>query len=129
MRDNMEIDSKNLERAIIGCVLMNGELFDKLKGNISVNDFRNYICSKVYGAMTALEWRGVAIDPVMVINQLRSFGEQKSKSSSFYIGDEYIYQLANESPRTDNFDEYVEELIATRGLEFERSNPKDEVHE
>jgi replicative DNA helicase len=108
---------------------MNGELFAKLKGNISVKDFRNYICSTVYGAMTALEWRGVAIDPVMVINQLRSIGKQASKSSGDYIADEYIYQLANESPRTDNFEEYVEELIATRGLEFERSNPKDEVHE
>jgi len=117
------IDSKNLERAIIGCILMNGELFTPLKADLVVKDFSDYLCSEVYAAMTILEWRGVTIDPITVINQLRSQVDDKSKEAGRYIEDKDIYNLANQSPGEDNFEEYVQELIATRGLDFERANP------
>lgn len=109
------IDTISLERAIIGCILMNGKLFIPLKGELRQDEFSDEICKTIYGAMTLLEYRGMSIDPVMVITQL-----SRNKDNDIHEAD--IYALANAAPNEELFSEYVLELGEIRGEEFEEQN-------
>ena len=111
---SLMIDSQELEKAIIGCILMDHNLFILCKDSISPDDFHFDTCEKIYKTMIDLEARGRTIDPIMVINELRSTYEESNFPSAF------VYQLANESPSGHIFEEYVDELIETRALERER---------
>lgn len=113
----VNIDTTNLERAIIGCLLMDGELFKPQKGNLELKDFTEPLCREIYSAMIALEWRGIPIDPVTVIHQLHLFKRE------FRVSE--IYYIASEAPPPINFEHYVLELIEARGVEYERAHPEE----
>ena len=110
------IDTTCLEEAIIGCILMNGDLFIPLKGELSCEDFRNGICKEIFKVMTILEYKGLYIDPVMVVTYL----DNVDKIPIVSQGD--VYRLANESPGEKLFEQYVMELGEIRGEEFKEQN-------
>jgi replicative DNA helicase len=117
--ESLMIDAQELEKAIIGCILMDHNLYLVCKDMLDLDDFRYDVCEMIYKAMIALETRGRTIDPIMVVNELRSKYEEKDFPT------QWVYQLANEAPSGSIFEEYVDELIETRALERERNGSKD----
>jgi replicative DNA helicase len=104
-------NTRTLERAIIGCILMNGELFALYRGILSNTDFNDELCNSIYKVMTLLEYKGVSIDPVLVVTEL-------SALSGLNIDEHNVYELANEAPSEKLYEDYVNELIEIRGEEF-----------
>jgi replicative DNA helicase len=120
MKKDCNIDAQELEKAIIGCILMDHNNFILCKDMLELTDFRYDVCEMIYKVMITLESRGRTIDPIMVINELRTTYNETEFPS------QWVYQLANESPSGSIFEEYVDELIETRALERERNDSKDE---
>jgi replicative DNA helicase len=106
------IDTEILEKAILGCIMINGALFkEAITAQLEPSDFRYDVCQDIFKAMVELDSRGRSIDAVLVIYEIAK------RCHHEYISEEDILKIACESPGLELFDEYVDELIQCRGDE------------
>lgn len=112
-KEKLEINTEILERAIIGCILLNGELIHyAIKAQLDVDHFSYDSLRDIYTAMFILYGKGKPINTIFVAHEIRKIWSRD------YIDEEYINQIATEIPGFELFDYYVDELIECRSEEI-----------
>lgn len=62
----MEYSNKQIEKVIIGCILLKRELYEKITGRITIDDFAQPIYKKIFKIFGILYKSGIEIDIVTV---------------------------------------------------------------
>ena len=104
------MDNKNqvieYERALLGCLLINKEVVNKIKGLLNLNDFYDKKNQIVFQAIDEIMDRGFTIEPIPVINII------KENNNLENIGGEiYIDFLISEAGLESNITKYIENII------------------
>jgi len=111
MMDTRLYDTDNLERNIIGALLLDGSLIKISKEIISSDHFANSVLEHLYQAILSLDKRKVAIDSVMVISAINA------NDIDLQVNEIYIYELAMNAGSCSNFMDYCNELHRIRLLD------------
>ncbi len=106
----MIMDTTNLERAILGTILLTGKGIEYLDSWwIEEASFTCEFMKQTYRAMKWLSDANYPIDPVIVIHKLEQFFEEIDEENE-YVPHEWVYSLANEAPNNGNLEVYVKLL-------------------
>lgn len=74
-----------VEAAIIGCLLVNADTFPIVTGALEHEDFYDYRNACIWSAIAELFDEGAFIDPVSVLNKLRSAKKLESSGGAEYL--------------------------------------------
>jgi len=97
------IYSKEGEEAVIGSILIEGELIEDCL--LESNQFYFSHNKIIFKAMRDTQEKGVPVDLVTVAEELKNVGQLES------IGVSYLTDLANSVPNTDNFKHYEKMVL------------------
>lgn len=90
------------ERMILGCIILNNEVLTQAEERLRPDDFFNPSHRKVYRAMVALREQGLAINPVSLVEELKSSGEIEQVG-----GMAFVATLFDGAPRFSQIESYV----------------------
>jgi replicative DNA helicase len=94
------------ERALLGCALMDPEIFDVVGPLIEPDDFYSESHQAIWAAMVALMARGRPIDTVTLRDEL-----ERSRQLTRVGGDEYLLSLTNTIPTVRNAEAYSKSIV------------------
>ena len=102
------------EQALLGSLIINPEMFDKVVGNISKDDFYLEEHKHIYAALVKMYTNSKMIDTVTLVNTLVEEGDRDEAG-----GIQYISLIANSVPAVSNVADYariVKEKSTLRSL-------------
>ena len=102
------------EQALLGSLIINPEVFDKVVGNISKDDFYLEEHQHIYAALVKMYTNSKMIDTVTLVNTLVEEGDRDEAG-----GIQYISLIANSVPSVSNVVDYariVKEKSTLRSL-------------
>lgn len=86
------------ERAVLGGLLLDSTLFDKIKDQLTSEDFSVKAFKDIYGAMSSLYKKHGVFDPTIISDYLELDSKQQKD----------LYELANECVSTANIKAYAD---------------------
>ena len=96
------VEAEGAERAVLSCILQDGELMTDVVDDITLSDFSDHRNGEVYYAMTKLYDRRLGIDVLTVGSELRNTSRLIDAG-----GDDYIVGLLDEVPTPSHIKEYT----------------------
>ena len=90
------------EQALLGSIIINPECFDKVGGNIGVDDFYLEEHKHIYSALLKMYSQSKMIDTVTLVNTLVEEGDRDEAG-----GIQYISLIANSVPAVSNVRDYA----------------------
>ncbi len=90
------------EQALIGSIIINPEMFDRVGGMITVDDFYLEEHKYIYDAILRMYAESKTIDPVTLVNALVESGKRDKAG-----GVQYISMLAESVPTVSNIKDYA----------------------
>ena len=106
--------SLEAEKAVLGGLLLKPDLWDTVSVTVDEKDFILLEHQLIYRAIRRLRDHGSEIDTVTLIESLTSDPDISSLSN--FNQNEYIRQLAKDTPGTANFDNYTDIVKQTSNL-------------
>lgn len=111
----MKVFTANLERAILGEIILTGQGVEYLDSWwIDETSFSDEYTQKTYKALKWLQGKKVPIDAVMVVHALEVLS---SEEPGLVVEDNWIYQISSQAPNSGNLESYVIALYETRNAE------------
>ena len=95
----------DIERLILGSILLHGELMDAMRGTIDAEDFTTEAHRRIWSAMCRVYDAGTRVDRITVYHSL---DEQKQAQS--VGGLSYLVSLDDEMPQFPSLDGYIQKL-------------------
>ena len=91
------------EQAVLGCLLLNSEAFDKISETVTETDFYQYNHRVIFRAINVLVSENLTPDVVTVTGQLQSMGLLEDANGVHYVG-----AIAQETPSVANIKAYAD---------------------
>lgn len=97
-----KVDAVKAEKAMLSCILQDGELMTDVIDDINLSDFGDHRNSEIYYAMTKLYDRRLGIDALTVVSELRNTSRIEDAG-----GVDYCMGLLDEAPVSSHVNEYA----------------------
>jgi replicative DNA helicase len=91
-----------VEAALIGCLLVNRDVFPLVAGNLTVDDFYDHRHNQIWSVIANLFQENVIVDPITVANVLKSQKQLQSIG-----GVEYLSELVSMSVPSEGAEHYA----------------------
>lgn len=98
--------SVEMERALLGAILLEPKLINEVNASLSVNDLYVKAHKLIFKAMIELASDGIDIDPVLIANRLHEKFELDKVGGRAYIG-----ELLDGCIRTHSLKSYIKKII------------------
>ncbi|RXG64369.1 hypothetical protein ES695_12915, partial [Candidatus Atribacteria bacterium 1244-E10-H5-B2] len=99
----MEYFNKQIEKVVIGCILLKGELYEKIIGRITVNDFTQIIYKKIFKIFGILYKDEIKIDIITV-------SDYGYKNHILEAGLGILTEIQNSVPTVEAINQYLKSL-------------------
>jgi replicative DNA helicase len=110
--------SVEIERALIGSVIIDGELIKQVRGVVTPEDFVSPVCRTVFQAMLSLDRRDFVVDWATVVHEMGTLGVLEDVG-----GKATLTGLINCAP-SSLYGVHYAELVAQAALE--RRGPREQ---
>ena len=94
------------EQSVIGSFLINGKCFKLVRGRVRAADFAYEAHREIFNAACALDDESAAIDPVVILERMKTDGTFYDKAP------ELVRDLMNITPTSANAEEYCRIVVA-----------------
>ena len=95
--------NKQIERVVIGCILLKGELYEKIIGRITIDDFVQIIYKKIFKIFEILYKKGIKIDIITV-------SDYGYKNHILEAGLGSLTEIQNSVPTIEAIEQYLKLL-------------------
>lgn len=107
MSERHEPHSLDAERAVLGSVLIKPQAWAVISSMLVADAFYLPAHREIWDGMAAIEKRQLAIDPVMIADELRARGAL----SRLQGGEAYLLELASSVPHAENVEHYARVVL------------------
>ena len=95
--------NKQIERVVIGCILLKGELYEKIIGRITIDDFVQIIYKTIFKIFEILYKKGIKIDIITV-------SDYGYKNHILEAGLGSLTEIQNSVPTIEAIEQYLKLL-------------------
>lgn len=99
----MSHHSVQAEQAILGALMMDNRVWDRISGSLKVDDFYRHDHRLIYGVLAGFLDKGIPADQLIVLDALRASNQADDAG-----GIEYLTAIVESCPSSANASKYVE---------------------